>query len=77
MDRMGVHIERRAPRELDLDNLYGGVKPILDAMVELGLLVDDRPRWLDLTVTQRKPDKGEPPHTIIVIDPNPRSWPMI
>jgi hypothetical protein len=41
-------------RVLDKDNLYGGVKPIVDAIRDLDLIVDDSPQWLDLTVDQER-----------------------
>lgn len=63
-----IHILRVGKRLLDRDNLYGGCKPLLDAIRYLRLLVDDRPEYLDLTVTQRKTAKGEPPHTYIEIE---------
>lgn len=63
-----LHIERRAPRMLDTDNLYGGCKPVIDALVTLGLLRDDKPKWCELHVSQCKPDRGEPAHTVILIE---------
>jgi hypothetical protein len=42
------------PRMLyDFGNLVGGLKPIVDAMVDVGLLVDDSPRWLNDHYHQR------------------------
>jgi len=35
-------------RELDRDNLAGGAKPLVDAIVREGLLVDDTGAWLEL-----------------------------
>ena len=70
--RLRVTIERvMTGGGLDPDNLAGGLKPVLDAMVSLGLLLDDSPRWLELHVGQSKPGKGEPPHTVITIEPAP------
>ena len=34
---------------LDDENVGGGTKPITDALVELGILKDDSPEWLELT----------------------------
>lgn len=69
MTPMRVTIERHmAGPGLDPDNLVAGVKPILDAMVTLGLLVDDSARWLELHVSQHKTGKGEPAYTSIVIE---------
>jgi len=36
-------IERRGLKLLDEDNLIGGVKPVIDALVKLGFLEDDTP----------------------------------
>jgi hypothetical protein len=41
-------------RERDLDNLIGAAKPVLDAMVKAGLLVDDAPKFLDCTYRQER-----------------------
>ena len=41
-------------REFDRANWVGGAKPILDALVRCGLLVDDSPRWLDDYYHQRR-----------------------
>jgi hypothetical protein len=42
-----VTITRHSAGTLDKGNLIGGCKPLLDALVRLGLLVDDSPEWLD------------------------------
>jgi len=59
-----VRITRVASRLLDLDNLWGGAKIPIDAMKKLGIVVDDSPRWLKLSVVQRK---GTPARTEIEI----------
>lgn len=43
---MVLEMLRVGPRCLDYGNLVGGFKPILDALVSEGMLVDDAPRWL-------------------------------
>ena len=47
--------------ELDADNSMGGCKPIVDELVAVGLLRDDRPKWCDLRppvqVIVRAPDQ--------------------
>jgi len=48
--RMRVYVTRLAPRRQwirDRDNLIFSTKFLIDALVELGLLVDDSPRWAD------------------------------
>ena len=49
-------------RLLDPDNLTGGIKMLLDALVELKLLKDDSPKWCDLKVGQKK---ARTPKTVI------------
>lgn len=46
--RMRLDIERHGSRELDPDNLRGGMKPLIDAIRRHGLIFDDNPKWLDL-----------------------------
>ena len=63
-------------RELDKDNLYGGLKPYLDAMTlptkrnprGIGLIVDDRPSILvDLQAHQYKCKKGDLGSSVFLI----------
>ena len=39
-------------RYLDFDNLVGGCKQLIDAMIEEQFIWDDSPKYLDLRVTQ-------------------------
>lgn len=41
-------------RAFDRDNLAGGMKMIVDALVLAGLITDDSPRWAELHFAQRK-----------------------
>ena len=50
-------------KKLDLDNLYGGVKQLLDACSDEKLIWDDAPKYLDLKVEQQISNKYE---TIII-----------
>jgi len=50
--RRRLEIFRSAKSELDTDNLYGSVKYLVDAIKDTGALVDDKPKWTDLIVTQ-------------------------
>jgi len=43
-----TRIYARGQRALDRDNLAGGAKPLVDAIVREGLLRDDTPAWLEL-----------------------------
>jgi Holliday junction resolvase RusA-like endonuclease len=46
-------------RAFDLDNLYGSVKLLVDAMRGLEIIQEDTPKHIDLTVEQEKsPDKS-------------------
>lgn len=42
----------RYGRKTDPDNLI--VKPLLDAMVKMGMIRDDNPDWIELDVSQGK-----------------------
>ncbi len=39
---------------LDKDNLYGGCKGLIDALISEGFIFDDSPEYIDLTVEQHK-----------------------
>ena len=41
-------------RMLDYDNLVGGCKQLIDAMIQEGLIYDDNPEYLDIEITQVK-----------------------
>lgn len=49
-------------RLLDPDNLVGGMKPLIDAIVKFGMLIDDNPDMCDLRVGQ---EKSKHPKTVI------------
>ena len=46
-------------RFLDMDNLYGGVKQLLDAMTEEQFIFDDAPKYIQLKVEQIKSKEYE------------------
>lgn len=46
-------------RLLDKDNLVGGCKALVDAMVHEGVVHDDKPQWLELHVLQEQGAKNE------------------
>lgn len=55
--KVKVHICRiygKRQRAFDKDNLYSGIKPVLDALKEEGVIHDDNPGEIDLTVEQRR-----------------------
>jgi len=55
----------RKHRRFDKDNAYGGCKMVVDAIRELGLIYNDSPKWLDLTVSQ---ELSKTPETHIMIE---------
>lgn len=56
--RVKVSIHTLRSKLLDRDNLFGGIKPCLDAIKNLGFIVDDREEFCLLDVTQeRNPGK--------------------
>ena len=46
-------------RFLDIDNLYGGVKQLLDAMTDEQFIWDDAPKYIQLKVEQHKSKEYE------------------
>ena len=66
LNRARVTVTRYAPYPIrDRDNLYGGCKPLIDAIKRCGLIVDDDAANVDKEVTEAKLGKGERPHTVI------------
>ncbi len=57
-------------REIDYGNLVGGAKPIPDALVKLGYLKDDKPKWMECSYKQVMVKKAEE-RTTIEITPTP------
>lgn len=47
-------------QERDRDNLIGGMKAVLDAMVHERLLVDDKPEWAELHYAQQRVSSTTP-----------------
>lgn len=45
-------------REMDHANLIGGMKGVVDAMVRVGLLVDDSPKWFEGEYKQIHSDRS-------------------
>ena len=54
--QINVHSKGATARRLDIDNLYGSVKVLCDAMRDVGLIRNDSPRWLDLGVCEKRED---------------------
>jgi Holliday junction resolvase RusA-like endonuclease len=58
-ERRGLKEKRRVRvtrfgRQLDYDNLVGGCKPLVDALVRAGLIVDDSPDHVAVEYCQEK-----------------------
>jgi hypothetical protein len=55
MERARVEITRfYAKHALDKDGAYGAQKPVIDALVHAGIIPDDSPEHIELTVLQVK-----------------------
>lgn len=63
-----IVVQRVGKKLLDTDNLYGGVKPLLDALKDLRVILDDNPDCLDLTVTQRQALAREKTFTVVSVE---------
>lgn len=55
---------------LDKDNFYGGLKPLLDALIDRRKIYDDSPKYLELESEQRILIGQETPRTDILIYPD-------
>lgn len=60
-------IERHGKRALDLDNLAGGAKSLVDAIKERGLILDDAPGKCEL-VFRQVVSKKNAPCTVIYLE---------
>ena len=69
--RAHVSIERRSLKLLDKDNLYGSVKFLCDALRYAGLIADDDPESIELTVTQRRVRTRKETGTLVEVAPLP------
>jgi hypothetical protein len=67
--RLFIDVHRH--RLLDYDRLVGGCVPLVDGIKHLGLIVDDRPKWLDSEYRQTLVKKGEDPYVVIEITEEP------
>jgi hypothetical protein len=67
-ERAAVRIERFGRRSLDVDNLTGGCKMLIDSLRALGLIADDSPEHIHLTVTQHT---SRTPRTVIQVEQLP------
>lgn len=65
--RVVVIITRFGSRLLDRDNLYGGVKPLVDALRYDNLIPDDNDDSIELIVRQKKVRKDQIGTQVIII----------
>ena len=61
-----VEIKAFRSKLLDQDNFIGGLKPLLDGLIELELIHDDGPEFLDLRAEQIKSAKANQRLEIII-----------
>ena len=68
--QINIHSKGARARRLDSDNLWGGCKPLIDAMRDVRLIHNDSPKWLDLGVCEIRDDG---PYTcLLYTSPSPR-----
>ena len=60
LTQCNVIIDRYGSLKMDWDNLYGGVKPLMDALIIAGVIADDNPDVVsNLRVTQSKSSRKD------------------
>ena len=60
-------VVRFGSRKLDPSNLIGGLKGLIDCLVNYGLLVDDDEDHLELDAHNAPKPKDQKPHTRIIL----------
>lgn len=60
-----VQITSLRKRKLDMDNLIGGCKGLVDALKKHDLIVDDSPKWIEVDYSQEIESKN--PRTVIEV----------
>lgn len=58
-DRVEIEVVRRCCRLFDDDNAVGGAKYLRDSFVRMGIVVEDSPEHVTLTLRQEKAKAGE------------------
>lgn len=51
-------------REMDMANIVGGFKPLVDLLSEFGIIVDDSPRYFECSYNQ---EKGGQTHVALIL----------
>lgn len=64
---VSIAIVRHAPRTLDYDNLVGGLKPVIDAIKQLGIIADDTPAVVPHRDYRQMKVPGSQSKTVITI----------
>lgn len=65
IEKARVTVTRHGRRILDTDNLYGGVKGLVDLLVKEGILANDTPDHVELVMRQQK---TQTPKTVVQIE---------
>ena len=55
-------------RRLDLDNVWGGCKSLVDSLRDVGLIRNDSPRWCDLGIVECR-TKDHAPGVLVEWEP--------
>lgn len=66
-EKRKVTITSYRKRDYDHDNFVGGCKPVIDALVKVGWLWDDAPKWVDVEYIQARVAKGEEAYTEVEV----------
>lgn len=69
LHRLRVTIQQYRRREVDFDNLVGGCKPLIDALVRMGWARDDNRYWMEQVIRPVVVDHRRAPETEISIEP--------
>ena len=65
-EKRAVRLMSFRPGMLDAGNLAGGFKPLEDALIDLGLIFDDSPKFTDISYFQ-KVDREYPRTEILIM----------
>ena len=64
-----VTVTRYGSQFLDLDNLWGSMKPMIDSLKERKLIIDDNAKYLELVMEpQVKVKRGEELTSLVITD---------
>jgi len=63
-----VRIYGGQSKEMDLANLVGGCKELVDSLTQYGVIMDDRPRNFDCKYSQRRAEKGEECGVLVTVE---------